>query len=128
MTIRNYYTDRYKGLFMLIDFYWYIKINISMKKYSKLFIHNFIKFEISMKIYIWKKLNFYTYFINNENACSCSNFLWQTIYIIQLIIFSSFFFDRFSDFFFMLKKLFWNSVKTLLFIELYLFRKYHRIT
>lgn len=132
MTIRNYYTDRYKGLFMLIDFYWYIKINISMKKYmtkySKLFIHNFIKFEISMKRYMKKKLNFYTYFINNENACSCSNFPWQTIYIIQLIIFSSFFFDRFSDFFFMLKKLFWNSVKTLLFIELYLFRKYHRIT
>lgn len=74
MTIRNYYTDRYKGLFMLIDFYWYIKINISMKKYSKLFIHNFIKFEISMKRYLEKKMNVYTYFINNENACSCSNF------------------------------------------------------
>lgn len=57
--IRNYYTDRYKGLFMLIDFCWYIKINISMKKYmtkySKLFIHNFIKFEISMKRYMKKK-------------------------------------------------------------------------
>lgn len=35
--IRNYYIDRYKGLFMLIDFYWYIKIDISMKKiYDKI--------------------------------------------------------------------------------------------
>lgn len=43
---------------MLIDFYWYIKINISMKKYMtkyrKLFIHNFIKFEISMQRYMKK--------------------------------------------------------------------------
>lgn len=43
---------------MLIDFYWYIKINISMKKYmikySKFFIYNFIKFEISMKRYMKK--------------------------------------------------------------------------
>lgn len=58
LTIRNYYTDRYKGLFMLIDFYWYIKINISMKKYMtkyrKLFIHNFIKFEISMQRFMKK--------------------------------------------------------------------------
>lgn len=45
-----------------------------MTKYSKLFIHSFIKFEISMKRYMKKKMNFYTYFINNENACSCSNF------------------------------------------------------
>lgn len=35
--IRNYYTDRYKGLFMLIDFYWYIKTDNSMKKiYDKI--------------------------------------------------------------------------------------------
>lgn len=41
--IRNYYTDRYKGLFMLIDFYWYIKIDISMKKiYDKKNIVNFL--------------------------------------------------------------------------------------
>lgn len=59
---------------MLIDFYWYIKINISMKKYSKFFIYNFIKFEISMKRYMEKKMNVYIYFINNENVCLCSNF------------------------------------------------------